>query len=59
MLRNEFNVEVPAVLVAAGTAAAVEANGLPILRRPFNAGRLRTLANNLLHTSLARARQAS
>lgn len=58
MLRNEFNVEVPAVLVAAGTVAAVEADGLPILRRPFNAGRLRTLANNLLHTPMASARQA-
>jgi two-component system, sensor histidine kinase len=59
MLRNEFNVEVPAVLVGVGPAVPVEMNGLPILHRPFNAGRLRTLVNNLLHTPLECARRAS
>ncbi len=59
MLRNEFNVEVPAVLVGAGPAAVVEANGVPILHRPFNAGRLRTLVNNLLHAPPTHARRAS
>ena len=58
MLRNEFNVEVPAVLVGAGPVVPVEAKGLPILHRPFNAGRLRTLVNNLLHTPPERARRA-
>jgi len=52
LLRNEFNFEVPALLVgAAGPAGApVDARGaLPILYRPCNAGRLRTLISNLLH----------
>jgi signal transduction histidine kinase len=59
MLRNEFNVEVPALLVGAGPAVAVDADGLPVLYRPFSPGRLRTLINNLLHTPLARTRRAS
>jgi anti-sigma regulatory factor (Ser/Thr protein kinase)/CheY-like chemotaxis protein len=57
LLRNEFNFEVPALLVGTTGAAAVpgEARGaLPVLYRPCNAGRLRTLINNLLH---ARAEQ--
>lgn len=59
-LRNEFNVEVPAVLVGAGPPVPVEADGLPILHRPFNAGRLRTLVNNLLRAAPARTtRRAS
>jgi signal transduction histidine kinase len=49
MLRNEFNVEVPAMLVGVGPALAVDCGELPVLYRPFNAGRLRTLVNNLLH----------
>jgi len=62
MLRNEFNADVPAVLVgsAAGAAPQVEdRNGLPVLRRPFHAGRLRTLIDSLLHAPVARARRAS
>jgi two-component system, sensor histidine kinase len=62
MLRNEFNADVPALLVSAGSGPAVsgeDRNGLPVLRRPFHAGRLRTLVNNLLHAPVARARRAS
>jgi anti-sigma regulatory factor (Ser/Thr protein kinase)/CheY-like chemotaxis protein len=62
MLRNEFNADVPALLVSAITGSAVPAedrNGLPVLRRPFHAGRLRTLINNLLHAPVAQARRAS
>jgi signal transduction histidine kinase/CheY-like chemotaxis protein len=65
LLRNEFNFEVPALLV--GTAdqagAPVDVRGaLPILYRPCNAGRLRTLISNLLHppqVEPAQARRAS
>jgi hypothetical protein len=52
LLRNEFNFEVPALLIGnAGPAGApVEARGgLPALYWPCNAGRLRTLINNVLH----------
>jgi two-component system, sensor histidine kinase len=58
LLRNEFNTEVPALLVsvAGGTE---DLGGLPVLRRPFHAGRLRTLVNNLLHAPVERARRAS
>lgn len=59
MLRNEFNVEVPAVLVSATAGSVEERDGLPVLHRPFHAGRLRTLINNLLHAPVARARRAS
>ena len=62
MLRNEFNVDVPALLVSAATGPAVlveDRNGVPVLRRPFHAGRLRTLINNLLHAPVTRARRAS
>jgi signal transduction histidine kinase len=58
MLRNEFNAEVPALLVGSGSApAATEIGALPILNSPFNAARLRTLINNLLHAPVARARR--
>ena len=59
MLRNEFNVEVPALLVSAAAGPVAERGGLPVLHRPFHAGRLRTLINNLLHAPVARARRAS
>jgi CheY-like chemotaxis protein len=58
LLRNEFNTEVPALLVSA-TAGTEDLRGLPVLRRPFHAGRLRTLVNNLLHAPVERARRAS
>jgi CheY-like chemotaxis protein len=59
MLRNEFNVEVPALLVGAAAGPVVERDDLPVLHRPFHPGRLRTLINNLLHAPVARARRAS
>ena len=62
LLRNEFNAEVPALLVSAATGAAVateDLGGLPVLYRPFHAGRLRTLVNNLLHAPVRQARRAS
>lgn len=66
LLRNEFNFEVPALLIGStGPAGApADARGaLPVLYRPCNAGRLRTLINNLLHVrapaSPVQARRAS
>jgi two-component system, sensor histidine kinase len=59
MLRNEFNTEVPALLVTGDTAPDrlrdAEASGLPILHKPVNPARLRTLIANLLreHTRAA------
>jgi len=62
MLRNEFNADVPALLIG-GTAGLVMPaegrEGLPVLHPPFNPGRLRTLIKNLLHTPVARTRRAS
>jgi len=52
MLRSEFNVDIPAVLVTGDTAPDrlrdAEASGLPILHKPLNPARLRTLIANLL-----------
>lgn len=62
LLRNEFNAEVPALLVSAASAPGVagqDASGLMVLSRPFHAGRLRTLINNLLHAPVEQARRAS
>ena len=62
LLRTEFNAEVPALLVSTATGAAVateDLGGLPVLYRPFHAGRLRTLVNNLLHAPVRQARRAS
>jgi signal transduction histidine kinase len=59
MLRNEFNVDIPAMLVSGDTAPDrlrdAEASGLPILHKPLNPARLRTLIANLLreHTRAA------
>jgi hypothetical protein len=48
------------VLIGLATlASAPVAERLPVLHRPFHAGRLRTLINNLLHAPVARARRAS
>ncbi len=55
MLRNEFNVDVPALLVGGEPAEA--ASALPALHGPFNAARLRTLIHNLLHAPVERARR--
>lgn len=67
LLRNEFNFEVPALLVGCGAepvGACGDARGrLPVLYWPCNAGRLRTLVSNLLHVHPAgapvQARRAS
>jgi two-component system, sensor histidine kinase len=59
MLRSEFNVDIPALLVTGDTAPDrlrdAEASGLPILHKPLNPARLRTLIANLLreHTRAA------
>jgi CheY-like chemotaxis protein/anti-sigma regulatory factor (Ser/Thr protein kinase) len=53
MLRGEFNSEIPAVLLTGdtGTGPATrdhEVAGLPVLQKPLNPARLRTLIANLL-----------
>ena len=53
MLRGEFNTEIPAVLLTGDTATERSARdqevaGLPVLRKPLNPARLRTLIANLL-----------
>jgi signal transduction histidine kinase/CheY-like chemotaxis protein len=59
MLRSEFNLDIPALLVTGDTAPDrlrdAEASGLPILHKPLNPARLRTLIANLLreHTRAA------
>jgi two-component system, sensor histidine kinase len=59
MLRSEFNIDIPALLVTGDTAPDrlrdAEASGLPILHKPLNPARLRTLIANLLrhHTRAA------
>jgi CheY-like chemotaxis protein len=59
MLRSEFNIDIPAVLITGDTAPDrlrdAEASGLPILHKPLNPARLRTLLANLLreHTRAA------
>jgi signal transduction histidine kinase/CheY-like chemotaxis protein len=52
VLRSEFNVDIPALLVTGDTGPDrlrdAEASGLPILHKPLNPARLRTLIANLL-----------
>ncbi len=52
MLRGEFNADIPSLLVTGDTAPDrlrdAEASGLPILHKPVNPARLRTLIANLL-----------
>jgi len=65
MLRSEFNSEIPAVLLTGDTgterpARAQEVAGLPVLHKPLNPARLRTLIANLLRMDEAeRPRRAS
>jgi signal transduction histidine kinase/CheY-like chemotaxis protein len=65
MLRNEFNTEIPAVLLTGDTATERSARdqevaGLPVLRKPLNPARLRTLIANLLRIDeQKRTRRAS
>ena len=59
MLRSEFNIEIPALLVTGDTAPDrlrdAEASGLPILHKPLNPARLRTLIANLLREHMRAA----
>jgi two-component system, sensor histidine kinase len=59
LLRNEFNVDIPALLVTGDTAPDrlrdAEASGLPILHKPLNPARLRTLIANLLREHIRAA----
>jgi signal transduction histidine kinase/CheY-like chemotaxis protein len=51
MLRSEFNTEIPAVLLTGDTERSTrdqEVAGLPVLHKPLNPARLRTLIANLL-----------
>jgi CheY-like chemotaxis protein len=51
MLRGEFNTEIPAVLLTGDTERPTrdqEVAGLPVLHKPLNPARLRTLIANLL-----------
>jgi signal transduction histidine kinase/FixJ family two-component response regulator len=68
MLRGEFNTEIPAVLLTGDTGVersvrAQEVAGLPVLQKPLNPARLRTLIANLLRMDDAererRSRRAS
>jgi signal transduction histidine kinase/CheY-like chemotaxis protein len=64
MLRNEFNSEIPAVLLTGDTERSTrdqEVAGLPVLHKPLNPARLRTLIANLLRIDEAdeRPRRAS
>lgn len=65
MLRGEFNTEIPAVLLTGDTAIERSARdqevaGLPILQKPLNPARLRTLIANLLRIDeQERTRRAS
>jgi len=59
MLRSEFNADIPALLVTGDKVPDglrdTETSGLPILHKPLNPARLRTLIENLLreHTRAA------
>jgi len=64
MLRSEFNTEIPAVLLTGDTERPTrdqEVAGLPVLHKPLNPARLRTLIANLLRMDEAheRPRRAS
>jgi two-component system, sensor histidine kinase len=57
MLRGEFNREIPALLLTGDTAPdrlrEAEASGLPILYKPLNPARLRSLISQVLQTRRA------
>jgi DNA-binding response OmpR family regulator len=65
MLRGEFNTEIPAVLLTGDTATEHSARdqevaGLPVLQKPLNPAKLRTLIANLLRIDeKERTRRAS
>lgn len=51
MLRNEFNFDIPALLLTADPDSAAEQSGLPVLRKPLRPAQLRTLIVNLLRAA--------
>jgi anti-sigma regulatory factor (Ser/Thr protein kinase)/CheY-like chemotaxis protein len=61
MLRNEFNADVPALLVSVtvgpGSPGAVRGSGLHVLHKPYRPGQLRTLINNILHAPVEQAQR--
>jgi anti-sigma regulatory factor (Ser/Thr protein kinase)/CheY-like chemotaxis protein len=62
LLRSEFNADIPALLVSIGAGAdlpgaAAGHEGLYVLHKPFRAGQLRTLINNVLHAPVAHAQR--
>jgi CheY-like chemotaxis protein/anti-sigma regulatory factor (Ser/Thr protein kinase) len=60
MLRGEFNSEIPAVLLTGDTERSArdqEVAGLPVLHKPLNPARLRTLIANLLRMDEAHESQ--
>jgi signal transduction histidine kinase len=60
MLRNEFNADVPALLVSVtmgpGPPGAA-GGGLHVLHKPYRPGQLRTLINNVLHAPVEQAQR--
>jgi signal transduction histidine kinase len=61
MLRSEFNSEIPALLLTGDTATDraardQEVAGLPVLQKPLNPARLRTLIANLLRLDATQER---
>ena len=60
MLRNEFNADVPALLVSVtagpGSPGPVR-GGLHVLHKPYRPGQLRTLINNVLHAPVEQAQR--
>jgi CheY-like chemotaxis protein len=52
LMRAEFNIEIPALLLTGDTdpnwASDYQAGGLPVLHKPLNPARLRTLITNML-----------
>jgi CheY-like chemotaxis protein len=56
MLRNEFNADVPALLLSGGQPPGAH-EGLHVLHKPFRPGQLRTLINNVLHAPVEQAQR--
>ena len=60
MLRNEFNADVPALLVSVtvgpGQPGGIR-GGIHVLHKPYRPGQLRTLINNVLHAPAEQAQR--
>ena len=60
MLRNEFNADVPALLVSLTEGPrppGAARGGLHVLHKPYRPGQLRTLINNVLHAPVEQAQR--